>query len=152
MPLAALTGLTYLDLAYNTITSLPTELGALTGLEYLNLRSNDLTSVPAELGALTGLTFLGLNMNAIPAVPSELAALTGLRYLGLGSNQLTGVPTEFRTWGPSVLCDLYENPYFSCANVGYGTTCCTGRTEYMFWNIFGNNCGEGLPGGPCYTG
>ena len=96
MPLAALTGLTYLDLAYNTITSLPTELGALTGLERL--------------------------------------------YLNF--NQLTGVPTEFRTLDPSGFCDLSDNPGFSCANVGAGTSCC---------NSF-NSCGAGLSGGPCYTG
>ena len=98
--------------------------------------------MPTEIGALTALTKLDLESNAITAVPSELAALTGLTYLGLGSNQLTGVPTEFRTWGPSSYCDLYNNPGFSCANVGAGTTCCTTN----------NNCGEGLSGGPCYTG
>ena len=37
------------------------------------------------------------------------------------------------------------NPNFSCANVGAGTSCCTGA------GLFNNNCGEGLSGGPCYT-
>ena len=84
--------------------------------------------------------------NAITSVLSELAALTGLRMLRLDNNQLTGVPTEFRTWGPSQICTLSGNPGFSCANVGAGTTCCTG------YGNFGNFCGEGLSGGPCYAG
>ena len=99
-------------------------------------------SVPAEVGALTGLTLLDLNTNSITSVPAELAALRGLTYLDLDSNQLTGVPEEFQTWGPSNGCDLSGNPGFSCANVGAGTTCCNAS----------NNCGEGLPGGPCYAG
>ena len=79
-------------------------------------------------------------------MPSDIQALTGLVGLVLEFNQLTGVPTEFRTWGPSRFCYLSGNPGFSCANVGAGTTCCTGATA------FGSGCGEGLPGGPCYTG
>ena len=82
-------------------------------------------SVPAEVGALTGLTLLDLNTNSITSVPAELAALTGLERLGLYANQLTGVPTEFRTWGPSNSCNFFNNPNFSCANVGVGTRCCT---------------------------
>ena len=60
----------------------------------------------------------------------------------LSSNQLTGLPTELRTWGPLGYCALPNNPGFSCANVGAGTACCGS------WN----RCGEGLSGGPCYTG
>ena len=71
-----------------------------------------------------------------------------MNVLDLTANQLTGVPTEFRTWGPSVFCNLLGNParprppFFNCANVGAGTSCCTAD----------NSCGEGLSGGPCYTG
>ena len=106
--------------------ALPPSLGDLgPSVTYLNLSYNTITSVPTELGALTGLTSLGLSGNAITSVPTELGALTGLKFLGLRNNQLTGVPTEFRTWGPSQICTLYGNPGFSCANVGAGTSCCT---------------------------
>ena len=137
--------LTSLGLDDNAITSVPTELGALMGLKFLDLTDNAITSVPTELGALTGLKFLDLTDNAITSVPTEFGALTGLVGLSLEDNQLTGVPTEFRTWGPSDACLLSDNPGFSCANVGAGTSCCTGANN-------GNNCGEGLSGGPCYTG
>ena len=140
--LAALTGLTRLSLSRNAIMSVPTELGALTSLRELALSYNAITSVPTELAALTGLELLGLNGNNLTAVPSDIGALTGLVELDLYNNQLTGVPTEFRTWGPSGFCYLSGNPGFSCANVGAGTSCCTAD----------NICGEGLSGGPCYTG
>jgi len=42
---------------------------------------------------------------------------------------------------------LFANPGFSCANVGFGTTCCDGELPAPNEN----GCGEGLPGGPCYT-
>ena len=128
-------GLTFLWLSEN----------ALTGMKQLYLGENALTSVPAEIGALKGLEDMGLGGNAL-ASPTELAALTGLAELDLRDNQLTGVPAEFRTWGPSSTCYLFDNPGFSCANVGAGTSCCTGDDD------FGNNCGEGLSGGPCYAG
>ena len=102
--------------------------------------------MPSELAALTGLEELYLSANAITSVPIELAALTRLEDLYLQDNQLTGVPTEFRTWGPSSYCFLSGDPGFSCANVGADTKCCSGDCPD------GNGCGEGLPGGPCYTG
>ena len=135
---------TYVDGAGNGLAgALPPSLGDLgPSLTSLGVFENAITSVPTELGALTGLEELVLSSNAITSVPSELATLTGLVGLALESNQLTGVPTDFRTFNPSGGCFLYGNPGFSCANVGAGTTCC----------IAENNCGEGLSGGPCYTG
>merc|ERR1712118_378255 len=80
--------------------------------------------------------------NALTSVPSDIGALTGLEKLGLNDNQLTGFPTEFRTWGgPSGTCYLFDNPGFSCANLGADSSCCTGEV------FLGNGCGEGLPGG-----
>ena len=138
--------LKFLSLYGNQISELPTELGALTGLTVLRLNYNAITSVPTDIGALTGLTSLALQNNAITAVPSELGALTGLRFLSLEDNQLAGVPSEFRTVDPPDFCRLFSNPSFSCANVGFGTSCCTGAGPP------GNQCGEGLSGGPCYAG
>ena len=127
--------------------ALPAGLGDLgPAMGWLGLSYNAITSVPTELGALTGLEALALGGNDLTSVPTELAALTSLFTLTLANNQLTGVPTDFRTWGPSGFCYLSGNPGFSCANAGAGTTCCTGNV------LNGNDCGEGLSGGPCYTG
>ena len=104
------------------------DLGGGTVLEALTLSGNDITSLPTQIGFLTTLTKLDLDSNSITSVPSELAALTSLENLFLYNNQLTGVPNEFQTWGPSGFCYLADNPNFSCANVGAGTTCCTADT------------------------
>ena len=111
----------------------------LTGLTNLDLRDNAITSLPSEIGALTVLVDLLLGENLITSVPSELAALTGLEVLELDFNQLTGVPAEFRDVNPSTYCYLANNPGFSCANVGSGTSCCTA-----------DNCPAGTS--TCYSG
>ena len=94
------------------------------------------------------MTTLFLGSNALTAVPTEIAALTALVELGLANNQLTGVPAGFRTVNPLEACDLSNNPGFTCANVGAETSCCLGDEDVDY----DNNCGEGLPGGPCYAG
>ena len=88
----------------------------------------------------------GLHDNAITLLPSAIGALTKLAILDLSNNRLTGVPTEFHTVNLPTGCGLSDNPGCSCANVGAGTSCCTGDVQ------FGNKCGEGLSGGPCYVG
>ena len=130
------------------LTALPPSLGELgPSLTFLSLPENAITSLPTEIGALTGLVDLYLNSNAITSLPTEIANLPGLEYLDLSGNQLTGVPAEFHTVDPSFACYLFNNnPDFSCANVGAGTSCCTGAVTY------GNNCGATLSGGPCYAG
>ena len=139
--IGALTGLTNLDLGGNAITSVPTEIGALTRLEYLDLSINQLTSVPSEIAALTSLTLLDLSLNVIASLPTEIAALTGLTKLYLYDNQLTGVPAEFRNVNPPNGCYLFNNPGFSCANVGAGTSCCNtagncpGGTSQCYWAL-----------------
>ena len=127
--------------------ALPAGLGDLgPALKRLGLDGNQISELPTELGALTGLTYLNLAYNALTSLPSEIAAIPGLKFLYLSGNQLTGVPSEFRTVNPTRICYLFRNPSFSCANVGAGTSCCTGDKR------FGSNCGAGLSGGPCYQG
>lgn len=95
----ALTALQSLSAAGNVLQgTLPGPvLSAMTALTYVNLASNSLTGVlPEALGALTGLTLLNLEQNALRgSIPSSMAALTALRYLGLQGNKLSGpVPNE----------------------------------------------------------
>ena len=85
------------------------------------------------------MTFLDLHDNAITPLPSAIRALTNLAILDLSDNRLTGAPTEFRTVNPPTGCGLSDNPGFSCANVGAGTSCCTD-----------NNCPRGTS--TCYSG
>ena len=95
-------------------------------LQSLQLANNAIASLPTEIGALTSLENLDLEANALTAVPSEIADLTGLTELHLDENKLTGVPADFQTVDPSTACFLgQDDPSFSCANVGFGTSCCT---------------------------
>ena len=69
--------------------------------------------------------------------PLELtldACLAAIEDAGLERGDIDGLATY-----PGI---MIGNPGFSCANVGAGTSCCS----------VGNNCGEGLSGGPCYAG
>jgi len=89
--LAALTGLTSLNLAYNRIGDEGARaLAALTGLTSLHLAGNAIGAAGARaLAALTGLTSLHLAGNAIGAAGARaLAALTGLTSLNLAGNAI----------------------------------------------------------------
>ena len=57
-------------------------------------------------------------------------SLTQLHARNLGNNVFSSVPTEFQTFSPSNTC-LLDSDGFSCANVGFGTTCCNAQ-----------NCGD----------
>ena len=159
--IGALTGLEVLKMTGNAITSVPSELGALTNLKLLSLSNNKLTSLPTELGDLAGLKGLFLQNNELTSLPAEIAALAGLTALYLNSNQLTGVPEEFQTFAPSSYCDLSDNdPDFSCANVGFGTRCCTSDNCGDTSTCHGSNCsyadttcaaGTICPGGTAVT-
>ena len=167
--IGALSGLTELVVSYNALTSVPTEIGALTGswdpdglpgtltgLESLDLADNRLTSVPTEIGGLTGLTYLDLSFNLLGSVPAEIGALQELEVLDFRDNKLTGLPSEFRTFNPSTesqcesggYCYFYGNADMDCSNIGANTSCCTGESS---GGVPGNQCGEGLMGGPCYS-
>ena len=161
--IGALSGLTELVVSYNALTSVPTEIGALgraydgttyMTLTYMDLAANRLTSVPTEIGGLTGLTYLGLGSNLLTSVPAEIGALQELWTLDFSDNRLMGLPSEFRTINPSNAatgggnCYFYGNVGMFCSNIGATTSCCTGETS---GGLPGNQCGEGLLGGPCYS-
>jgi len=89
-----LTYLTYLDLAWNELSSLPPEIGNLTNLTGLYLSQNQLSSLPAEIGNLTNLTSLGLWYNQLSSLPAEIGNLANLTWLQLWSNDLSSLPAE----------------------------------------------------------
>ena len=132
---------TKLQLANNDITSVPTEIGALTGLTRLRLDRNAITSLPTEIGALTSLVYAYLHSNNIASVPSELGALTNLEGLYMHQNDLAGVPAVFQTFAPSAYCFLSDDdPGFSCANAGFGTSCCTADNRGDTSTCYGSPC------------
>ena len=63
--IGAYTKLEYLNVNYNTLPVLPTEIGALTRLRELHLRDNRLVAIPAILAQLTSLTHLDVSRNPL---------------------------------------------------------------------------------------
>ena len=97
--------------------SIPTQLGELTGLTYLDLPYNSLSgSIPPQLGGLTGLTVLNLYSNSLSgSIPSQLGELTGLTGLSFSTNSLTGpIPASFCSLQPSIYLTVNSNPGLTC--------------------------------------
>jgi Leucine-rich repeat (LRR) protein len=101
-----------LDLSYNNLTSLPSQMGAMQKLTVLKLDHNklrgsliaeirkmplqtldvsynDMTGVPAEIGQLKDLKSLNYSYNKITALPNEITKLTQLKSLDLTGNPIS---------------------------------------------------------------
>jgi len=87
-PLAGLTRLDYLILAYNHISDI-SPLSGLTSLSSLSLYWNELSDI-SPLAGLTKLTWLNLSMNMVTDL-TPLAGLTKLTFLSLHDNQIRDI-------------------------------------------------------------
>ena len=94
---STLTALTWLDLSYNSLTSIDAGIGSLPALTYLFLSNNKIAgTIPPELGNLSSLLLLSLHNNMFEGeVPSYLANLCQLENLSLRGNKLTPLPASF---------------------------------------------------------
>jgi len=75
-----------LDLSFNFLSNIPTEIGFLIRLERLNLDHNQIISLPEEIGLLTQLEVLTLNSNRLSHLPFSITCLTRLNVLNLLNN------------------------------------------------------------------
>ena len=97
-----------LDLAGNSITTLPETLGNLKALESLHLGStipelerrgfqngNSLSKLPENFGGMSNLRKLRLDENKLYELPESFGHLENLEWLELGQNLLTELPESF---------------------------------------------------------
>ncbi len=95
--LAGLTGLKWLRLNGNRLSSLP-DLSALKDLRRIYLRDNQFTEVPEALKGLPSLTDIELSGNPITEVPQWLAEKKGLKAVSLNGTKITKLPENLEAW------------------------------------------------------
>jgi len=95
-----------IDLIYNQIEKLPSEIGKLQNLEELFLSYNEIKKLPSEIGKLKNLKKLNLSDNKIEKLPKEIGELKKLKRLYLSYNNLQSLPKEI--WNLENLEELYS--------------------------------------------
>lgn len=91
-----LNNLKELNLSDNMIRSFPKELCLLSRLQKLDLSNNSINNIPNEIYKLINLEFLDLSKNYIIHVPIELSLLNHLKVLSLSHNYIEKFPKELR--------------------------------------------------------
>jgi hypothetical protein len=92
--IAELKKFTTLDISRNQLTSLPPEITELKNLTTFSISENQLTSLPQEIAELKNLTTLSISGNQLTSLPPEIVELKNLTKLYISSNQLTSLPPE----------------------------------------------------------
>jgi prepilin-type N-terminal cleavage/methylation domain-containing protein len=91
----SLSGLTWLNLAQNTLTSVPTGIENLSDLEFLDLSGNQISTIPPGIWTLTQLQTLNFDLNNInEPIPSNIGNLTNLTNFEFDDNQVPSLPDE----------------------------------------------------------
>ncbi len=83
-----------LDLSFNQLTQLPTEIIKLKNLATLNLSGNQLTHLHPKITELKNLSTFNLSGNQLTQLTKEIAELKNLSILNLSGNQLAQLPNE----------------------------------------------------------
>lgn len=87
-----LASLRTLNLAHNTLSSLPIGVGRLKKLQELNVARNVLLHLPSQLCELRELVMLDASHNKLEVLPDEFGRLLALETLLLASNRLAALP------------------------------------------------------------
>lgn len=101
-----------LDLNYNRLSILPSEITQLTQLQQLKLENNHLSTLPSEITQLSQLQDLDLNCNGDLSLPLEIAQLTQLRRLNLSRTYLSSFPAQIGQLTQLQDLNLSENNLF----------------------------------------
>ena len=156
-----LDSLRFLDLAHDTILSLPHSIGNLVTLDTLNLFAATIDTLPTEIGNLTDLRFFSFGYTQIRYLPEEIGGLVKLEVLTGSNGQLRNIPESI---GNMTALKFIYLPVNDIANLPPGIGNCTnleelhlnanqipevpeeiGNLENLEHLILGGNCLNDLP-------
>lgn len=83
-----------LDVSFNQLQELPTEISKLHLLQELNCACNKLKSLPESIASMEWLRIMKANGNGIHTIPKEIGNCKALENLNLSENVLTSLPQE----------------------------------------------------------
>jgi len=93
-----LSKLVSLDLSYNLLNDIPTQLSICSSLQSLNISHNNLTSIESNNFFFCGtVTMLDLSYNNLSCLPSSLAKLPMLSHLSVSHNKLCFLPDDMES-------------------------------------------------------
>lgn len=101
--------LTSIDLANNSIQSLPAGVGALEWLVNLNMSHNKLSSVPPELFELPGLKKVDFSFNCLSSLPDNVGYAPELVHLSLNDNRFATLPPSLDQLGSLQVLEVNNN-------------------------------------------
>ncbi|KAF1762540.1 hypothetical protein GCK72_010802 [Caenorhabditis remanei] len=99
--LRTFTNVSMLDVSFNSLSSLPEEIGSLTSLTTLIARNNLLEHLPKGMQLLQNMEHLYLSGNRLEYVPPVILTMRKLKTLHLGGNYIDSCPSNI-----SVLASL----------------------------------------------
>ncbi len=94
-----------LDLRFNDIRAIPSEIIYCTKLQQLYIAHNAITEIPEFFAQMTELRILSVHNNKISKIPSCLIEIKALRSLDLCYNEIAGIPQ----WFSQLKCLEYLN-------------------------------------------
>ncbi|KAG2462001.1 PIDD1 protein, partial [Polypterus senegalus] len=101
--------LTFLDLSFNAMKTVPECLTALPGLSTLLLGHNEIQELPTKLDGLFNLKFLSLIKNRLHFLPINMSQLLALHTLDVSFNVLKEIPDDIGNMKELVELDLSGN-------------------------------------------
>ncbi|MCK4651296.1 hypothetical protein KAT08_03945 [Candidatus Babeliales bacterium] len=98
-----------LNLSWNKLTSLSSEIGNLNNLTWLLISDNNLEFLPTEIGNLNNLTWLQISDNNLEFLPTEIGKLNNLQSLDISNNNLKSLPPEIGNLNNLILLQIEDN-------------------------------------------
>jgi len=102
--IGSFTNLVLLDVSFNSLRYISSEIVHLEHLQMLHARNNllDDDSLPKDMGLMKSLQVINLSGNAFSEFPMQLTEMTALKCLQLGANNIVHIPPEIANLKRSV--------------------------------------------------